>query len=261
MHNEYKEFATSTTLDQQSLPSDLIKDSSCDSTILAVVNAAPTFPKKIDSSNENVLKIVHIQKHPEIGLRIITLKRLFDICFSVLIMSLGFPIFLILYILTKFSSPGPVFFTQERLGKNGRPFKMYKFRSMYVDAEKFGPQLSRKGDPRITKWGNIIRRTRLDELPQFWNVIKGDMSIVGPRPERQFFVNKIVQRNPNYRQLQRLKPGLTSLGQVEYGYAEDVDEMCVRMRYDLLYLDNISFFSDVKIILRTIRVMFEKKGV
>ena len=131
---------------------------------------------------------------------------------------------------------------------------------MYVNAEQMGPQLSKDNDPRITKWGVIMRKTRLDELPQFWNVLKGEMSVVGPRPERQHFITKIVEKTPNYKKLFVLKPGLTSIGQVHYGYAESVDQMCSRVRYDMLYLQNINFNSDMDIILRTVKVMVQRKG-
>ena len=131
---------------------------------------------------------------------------------------------------------------------------------MYVDAEKFGPQLSKDNDPRITKWGVVIRKTRLDELPQFWNVLKGEMSVVGPRPERQFFIDKIIEKNPNYKKLLSLRPGITSIGQVQYGYAENIDEMCSRVRYDLIYLDNVNLNADINIIYKTVKVMIQRKG-
>jgi lipopolysaccharide/colanic/teichoic acid biosynthesis glycosyltransferase len=131
---------------------------------------------------------------------------------------------------------------------------------MRVDAEKFGPQLSKNDDPRITKWGRITRKTRLDELPQFWNVLKGEMAVVGPRPERQHFIEKIVEKTPNYKKLLRLKPGITSIGQVHYGYAENVDQMCDRMRYDLIYLRNMNLNSDLDIIFKTVKVMLQGKG-
>jgi lipopolysaccharide/colanic/teichoic acid biosynthesis glycosyltransferase len=131
---------------------------------------------------------------------------------------------------------------------------------MYVNAEKVGPQLSKDNDPRITKWGVVMRKTRLDEIPQFWNVLKGEMSVVGPRPERQHFITKIVEKTPGYKKLLRLKPGLTSIGQVRYGYAENVDQMCNRVRYDMLYLQNMNFNSDIDIIFRTVKVMVQRKG-
>jgi lipopolysaccharide/colanic/teichoic acid biosynthesis glycosyltransferase len=163
-------------------------------------------------------------------------------------------------LVTKLTSKGPAFFRQERIGKNEKPFYIYKFRSMRVNAELAGPQLSKDNDPRITKWGMIMRKARLDELPQFWNVLKGDMSVVGPRPERQYYIEQIVEKTPSYRKLLRVKPGLTSIGQVHYGYAENVDQMCDRVRYDLLYLQNISLNSDLNIILKTVKVMVQGKG-
>jgi lipopolysaccharide/colanic/teichoic acid biosynthesis glycosyltransferase len=131
---------------------------------------------------------------------------------------------------------------------------------MYVDAEKMGPQLSSKDDPRITKIGKILRKLRLDELPQFWNVLIGDMSIVGPRPERQHFIDQIVKKAPHYRHLHKVKPGITSWGQVKYGYAENVDEMVRRLKFDILYLENMSLALDIRIILYTIIVMLEGRG-
>jgi len=131
---------------------------------------------------------------------------------------------------------------------------------MLVDAEKSGPQLSSADDPRVTKWGRIMRRTRLDELPQFWNVLIGEMSIVGPRPERQHFIEQIIEKSPDYKKLLSVKPGLTSIGQVHYGYAENVDQMRERLRYDLLYLKNVNLNHELDIIARTIRVMMQRKG-
>ncbi|HZY39322.1 MAG TPA: sugar transferase [Mucilaginibacter sp.] len=204
--------------------------------------------------------VINLTFSPTVSPKDLFLKRSFDIVFSLAVMLFGAPVFLLLYLVTKFSSKGPAFFKQERLGKLGKPFTMYKFRSMYVDAEKFGPRLSSANDPRITKWGRIIRSTRLDELPQFWNVLKGEMTIVGPRPERRHFAKKIIARNPDYKKLSYLKPGLTSIGQVAFGYAESVDEMCTRVRYDLLYLNNVSFEADMRIIFQTVKVMLQKKG-
>jgi lipopolysaccharide/colanic/teichoic acid biosynthesis glycosyltransferase len=131
---------------------------------------------------------------------------------------------------------------------------------MYVDAEKMGPQLSSEDDPRITKVGKILRKLRLDELPQFWNVLIGDMSIVGPRPEREHFIKQIVKIAPHYRHLHKVKPGITSWGQVKYGYAENVDEMVRRLKFDILYLENMSLALDIRIILYTIIVMLEGRG-
>lgn len=188
------------------------------------------------------------------------IKRGFDICFSFMALLAGSPLLLLLMLITKVTSEGPVFYKQERIGINGKPFFIYKFRSMRVDAEKSGPQLSKDNDPRITKWGQIMRKTRLDELPQFWNVLKGDMSVVGPRPERQHFIQQIVEKAPGYQLLLSIKPGITSIGQVYYGYAENVDEMCQRMLFDLRYLNEVNILTDINIILQTVKVMFQGKG-
>jgi exopolysaccharide biosynthesis polyprenyl glycosylphosphotransferase len=206
------------------------------------------------------LPVIQLSSTPEISFKIRLFKRSFDLLFSSTIMIAGSPVFVLLYLITKTSSKGPAFYKQERIGKNEKPFYIYKFRSMYINAEHTGPQLSKDNDPRITKWGFVMRKTRLDELPQFWNVLKGDMSIVGPRPERQHFIEQIVERTPSYKKLLYLKPGITSIGQVHYGYAENVDQMCSRTRYDLLYLQNISFNSDIDIIFKTVKVMIQGKG-
>ena len=187
-------------------------------------------------------------------------KRLFDILTSILILVLGFPFYLLIGLLVKFSSEGPMFFMQERIGLGGKPFKIFKYRSMRVDAEAKGPQLSKENDPRITALGKLLRKTRIDEFPQFWNVLKGDMSLVGTRPERQFFINQIIEKAPHYRRLHRIKPGITSWGQVKYGYAENVDEMVERLQYDLLYLENISIILDLKILIYTVLIMFQGRG-
>lgn len=187
-------------------------------------------------------------------------KRLFDISFSLFALILLAPIYGILALSIKLDSKGPVLYKQERIGKGGKPFYILKFRSMYVDAEKMGPQLSSKNDPRITSIGRILRKLRLDELPQFWNVLVGDMSIVGPRPERQHFIDQIVKKAPHYRHLHKIKPGITSWGQVKYGYAENVDEMIRRLKFDILYLENMSLALDIRIILYTIIVMLEGRG-
>jgi exopolysaccharide biosynthesis polyprenyl glycosylphosphotransferase len=210
--------------------------------------------------NYHNVPVLQIKSNHEISLKIKLLKRGFDVAFSSGIMLAGAPVFMMLYLITKVTSRGPAFYRQERVGRNEKPFYIYKFRSMRIDAEKYGPQLSSDNDPRITKWGKLMRKTRLDELPQFWNVLKGDMSVVGPRPERQYFIEKIVEKTPNYKKLLRVKPGLTSIGQVHYGYAENVDQMCDRVRYDLLYLQNINLNSDLNIILKTVKVMVQGKG-
>ncbi len=210
--------------------------------------------------NYHNVPVLHLTSNHDLPLKIRILKRGFDVIFSALVLIGGAPIFVVLFILTKFSSKGPAFYKQERVGLNEKPFFIYKFRSMWIDAEKHGPQLSSDHDPRVTPWGRIMRKSRLDELPQFWNVFKGDMSIVGPRPERQYFIERILEHTPNYRKLLRVKPGITSIGQVHYGYAENVDQMRERMRYDLVYLQNVSLNSDLNIILKTLRVVVQGKG-
>jgi exopolysaccharide biosynthesis polyprenyl glycosylphosphotransferase len=188
------------------------------------------------------------------------LKRLIDIVFSGVALVLLAPFLLVITLLVKTSSSGPVFFRQERIGRNGKPFKIIKFRSMYCDAEKLGPQLSSATDPRITPIGRFLRRTRLDELPQFWNVLKGEMSLVGPRPERQFFIDRITEVAPHYRHLHKVRPGITSWGQVKFGYAENVDQMVRRLKYDILYIENMSLAVDLKILAYTVIIMLKGDG-
>lgn len=204
--------------------------------------------------------VIYISSKPFEDWRVKLIKRSFDLVVSSAVMIVGFPFFSLLVIATKFSSKGSIFFKQQRIGKNGTPFYIYKFRSMHVNAEDFGPQLSKDNDPRITTWGRVMRKTRLDELPQFLNVFLGQMSIVGPRPERRYFIEKIIEKAPQYKKLLAIKPGITSIGQVRYGYAENVEQMIQRMRFDLLYLDNQKLTVDVGIIMETVRVMVQGKG-
>jgi lipopolysaccharide/colanic/teichoic acid biosynthesis glycosyltransferase len=170
------------------------------------------------------------------------------------------PFYIFSAIAVKASSHGPVFFLQDRVGKKGEIFKIIKFRTMIVNAEKDGPQLSSKDDPRITKVGKFMRKTRLDEFPQFFNVLIGDMSIVGPRPERQFYIDQIAKIQPQYNQLTKVRPGITSWGQVKYGYAENVDQMLQRMKFDLLYLKNRSLSLDLKIMFYTLIIVLKAEG-
>jgi exopolysaccharide biosynthesis polyprenyl glycosylphosphotransferase len=188
------------------------------------------------------------------------IKRFLDVLLSVIATILLIPVFLFLAVAVKMSSPGPILFFQERVGRNGRPFKIIKFRTMYVGSEKSGPQLSSSNDPRITPIGRFMRKLRLDEFPQFINVIKGDMSLVGPRPERQFYIDKIVEFEPQYLHLTKVRPGITSWGQVKYGYAENVEQMLQRMKFDLLYLKNRSLALDFKIMLYTVMIVLRAKG-
>lgn len=164
-------------------------------------------------------------------------------------------------IAVKCNSKGPVIYSQERIGFRQIPFNIYKFRSMRVDAEADGPRLSEEDDPRITRVGRVLRKYRLDELPQFWNVLKGDMSLVGPRPERAYFIDRIVKKAPYYTLVHQVKPGITSWGMVKFGYAKTVDEMVERTRYDLIYLSNMSVAVDFKILIHTINTVVMGKGV
>ena len=180
------------------------------------------------------------------------IKLFLDKVCSVVALLLLSPLFAYIAWRVKKDSPGPVFFRQERIGYLGQPFWMYKFRTMYVNAEENGPSLSSEDDLRVTPFGRIMRKYRLDELPQFWNVLKGDMSLVGPRPERKYFIDEIVKTAPYYYLLHNVRPGITSLGMVKYGYAASVDKMVERMEYDILYYENMSLTLDLTILIYTV---------
>jgi len=188
------------------------------------------------------------------------LKRFIDISLSLVAIFFLLPVYLISAIMVKVTSQGPIFFLQERIGMNNRPFQIIKFRTMYVNSEANGPQLSSSNDPRITKVGRFMRKTRLDEFPQFINVILGHMSLVGPRPERQYYIDQIIAVEPQYLLLNTVRPGITSWGQVKYGYAENVEQMLDRMKYDLLYLNNRSIALDLKILFYTVAIVLKAKG-
>ena len=188
------------------------------------------------------------------------MKRLFDLLLGVVVLAiLALPILVVAFAV-RVTSKGPVFFNQERIGLHGLPFNIYKFRSMRTDAEKGTPKLSSENDSRITPFGKFMRKVRLDEIPQFWNVLKGDMSLVGPRPERQFFIDQIMHLAPHYRHLHKVRPGITSWGQVKFGYAENVEQMVERLKFDIIYIENMSLALDLKIMIYTVKTILERKG-
>ncbi|HOZ79067.1 MAG TPA: sugar transferase [Ferruginibacter sp.] len=188
------------------------------------------------------------------------LKRFVDLFISILAAVLLSPLLIYTAVRTALSSKGRILFRQERIGYKGKPFIIYKFRSMVEDAEKNGPMLSSEEDERITKWGRVMRKWRLDELPQLWNIMKGEMSLVGPRPERKFYVDQIVEQHSEYKYLFKVKPGLTSWGMVKFGYASSVEEMIQRMPFDLMYVENVSLLLDLRIMILTMATILKGKG-
>ena len=188
------------------------------------------------------------------------IKRAFDIAISAIMLVLLAPLYLILALLVWTSSKGPIFYRQERIGLHGLPFEIIKFRTMCLHAESTTPQLSTDNDPRITKVGRWMRKYRLDELPQFWNILRGDMSIVGPRPERRYFINQIEEKAPYYCMIYKIRPGLTSWGPIKVGYTDTLDKMIRRLNYDIVYIENMSIKLDIKIMFHTIGVIFNGRG-
>ena len=190
------------------------------------------------------------------------MKRLYDVAFSALLLIILSPLFLIMALVIKLDSKGPVVYKQRRVGLHNKPFTIYKFRSMTRDAESEGvPMLSSDNDARVTRIGRWMRKYRIDETLQFWNVVKGDMSLVGPRPEREFYLKQMMDRVPYCALLHKVRPGITSLGMVKYGYAKNVDEMIERLKYDLLYLENMSIINDLKIMIYTVKIVLNGRGI
>ncbi len=188
------------------------------------------------------------------------IKRALDCVVSAIALLLLTPVYAVVALAVKSDSPGPVFFRQERIGRHHKPFMIVKFRTMRTDAEAAGPQLSKDNDPRITRVGAILRKYRIDELPQFWNVLRGDMAIVGPRPEREYYIREIVKKAPYYTLVHQIRPGITSWGMVKYGYASNVDQMVKRVRFELIYLSNMTLSIDLKILIYTVRTILQGKG-
>lgn len=189
------------------------------------------------------------------------LKIIFDYLVTLFCLILLFPVIIFLAITIKLTGKGPVIYTQKRIGRDGRPFVLYKFRSMRTGEDNSISLLTGREDKRITRFGRIMRKHKFDEIPNFINVLKGQMSIIGPRPEQQYYIEQIMRRDPRYKKLQLIKPGITSWGQVKYGYASNVEEMIARMEYDLFYFEHRSFMFDLKITLYTLGIILKGQGV
>ena len=190
-----------------------------------------------------------------------SVKRYFDIVSALVMLLLVSPLMIYFMIRIKDDSPGPVFYLQERIGYLGKPFKIIKFRTMYDGSENGTPRLSSANDERITPLGRILRKYRFDELPQLWNIVKGDMSVVGPRPERKYYIDQIIDQAPYYCLLYKIRPGLTSWGPIRIGYSDTIEKMIERLNYDIIYLDNMSLMTDFKILAQTVEIIFKGKGV
>jgi polysaccharide biosynthesis protein PslA len=188
------------------------------------------------------------------------IKRFVDVITSTAGIVLLSPLILYVALRVYYSSQGPILYSQERVGYKRKKFRIRKFRSMYVDAETNGPQLSDDKDKRITPWGRTMRKWKLDELPQLWNVLIGEMSLVGPRPEREYYINQLEKEKQSFEYLLEVKPGMTSLGIIKFGYAASVKEIRERMKYDLVYLEKKSLTLDMKIMVDTLRIVLMAKG-
>lgn len=223
-------------------------------TLFQLITAKPKISRLIGEPLVDITR-------PNMGESTINLKRAGDAFVSAIVLVLLLPVFAIIAIVIKSDSPGSVIYSQERIGYRKKPFKIYKFRTMRADAEANGPALASADDSRVTKAGRFLRKYRLDELPQFWNVLIGDMSIIGPRPERAYYIRQIMEKAPYYILVHQVRPGITSLGMVKHGYASNVDEMIKRLQYDLIYLENVSFTSDLKILVYTVNTVLTGKGL
>lgn len=191
----------------------------------------------------------------------IAMKRIFDITLSSVMLILLLPVFIYFAIVIKIDSRGPVYYRQERVGRYGKPFNILKFRTMYINAENGVPKLSSADDERVTAIGRTLRKYRIDELPQFWNILKGDMSIVGPRPERKYYINQIIEQAPYYCLLYKIRPGLTSWGPIKIGYSDTIEKMVERLNYDIIYMEDMTLLNDLRILILTLEILFKGKGV